>query len=90
MCMKSESFSKIWSTEDPTHNDRQDKPGIREQRKSMRISAELQDSLFKPVTIDGVEYKTNAQALLYRYFTTMKSSTINVTKKNVKESIELL
>ena len=73
MCIKCESFSKIWSTGDSSGTDRQVKLGIREQRKSMKISTALQDSLFKPVIIDGVEYKANAQALLYRYFTTMKS-----------------
>ena len=71
--MKCESFSKIWSTEDSSGIDRQGKPGIREQRKSMKISTALQDNLFKPVILNGVEYKTNAQALLYRYFTTMNS-----------------
>ena len=46
--------------------------------------------MFKPVTVDEVEYKANAQALLYRYFTTMKSLTLAVTPENAKETVELL
>ena len=46
--------------------------------------------MFKPVTVDEIEYKANAQALLYRYFTTMKSSTLKVTPENAKEAVELL
>ena len=50
----------------------------------------LQDNLYKPVTIDGIEYKANAQALLYRYFATLQSLTVVVTLDNVKDAIELL
>ena len=89
MHMKCETFSKIWNS-DETANVSQNKFSNREQRKIKKISQALQDNLFKPVTVDGVEYKANAQALLYRYFTTMKSSTVTITSENVKESIELL
>ena len=90
MYAKCESFSKIWNTKDCSLNHKQDKLTIREQRKDKKISAALKDSQFKPVTVDEVEYKANAQALLYRYFTTMKSQKITVTPQNIKEAIEML
>ena len=60
MHIKCETFSKIWNSQDETPDNSQDKFGIREQRKIKKISQALQDNLFKPVTVDGVEYKANA------------------------------
>ena len=82
MYLKSETFTKIWNTADSSYDTSSRKPGIREQQRINKVSTGLQENLFKPVTIDGVEYKANSQALLYRYFTTLKAQTLKVNSDN--------
>ena len=43
-----------------------------------------------PVKLAGVEYQANAQAILYNYFSTLKTYPVYVDAQNYKDVIEFI
>ena len=58
--------------------------------KTEKISKMLIESVYEPITQAGNRYQMNAQAVLYNYFSALKSYPIYVTTENVNDAIELL
>ena len=58
--------------------------------KTEKISKKLEANAYEPITQAEKRYQMNAQAILFNYFSALKSQPIYVTTENVSDAIELL
>jgi hypothetical protein len=63
---------------------------MREVAKRKKIQELFLENDFMPVTLNGVEYLPNVQAVLYNYFQTMTTYPVYVNSDNHQDAKELI